>query len=306
MSVISGAEMLNAALKGKYGVGAFNTHNLEITQGILCAAEELKSPVMITMSEGAIRYGGKILPEIVRILAERSTVPVAIHLDHGASYEVCMMAIQLGFTSVMIDKSHEEESINVEETKRVVDIAHSLGVSVEGEIGRLGGIEEELEVAADEVSLTEVEEAKRFYEKTGIDYLAVAVGTSHGPNKGRGRPFIHHKRIKEISDAVRIPLVLHGASAVPDELISRINNAGGTLEGAVGIHNDDIIQSVQLGISKINTETDIRLAFSAGVREILKDNPKEIDPRKSLGKAREEISQVIMNRIKIFGSAGKA
>ncbi len=306
MSIVSGAEILKAAREGNYGVGAFNTHNLEITQGILAAAEKKSSPVMISMSEGAIKYGGKILPEIVRILAERSSVPVAIHLDHGASYEVCMKAIQLGFTSVMIDKSHEKESINIEETRRVVKIAHALGVSVEGEIGRLGGIEEHIEVSHEDAILTEIVEAERFYRETGIDYLAIAVGTSHGPNKGVGRPFIHHRRIKEISDSISIPLVLHGASSVPAHLVDRINRAGGELNGAVGIHNEDIKKAVTSGIAKINTETDLRLAFYAGVREILQSKKGEIDPRKALGPARFEIEKIVAERIDVFGSAGKA
>lgn len=306
MAIVSGAEILSSARKGNYGVGAFNTHNLEITQGILNAAEKMESPVMITMSEGAIRYGGKILPEMVRILGERAKIPVAIHLDHGASYDACMLAIQCGFTSVMIDKSHEDETINIQETKRVVEIAHALGVSVEGEIGRLGGIEEHVKVSAEEAIVTEVDEAERFFKATGINFLAVAVGTSHGPNKGTGRPFIHHKRIKEISDKIGIPLVLHGASGVPSDLVNRINNTGGDLKGAVGIHNDDVKQAIAAGIAKINTETDLRLAFYAGVREVLRDKPKEIDPRKALGKAREEIEKVVIDRIDTFGSAGKA
>jgi fructose-bisphosphate aldolase class II len=306
MSIVTGAEILDAAKKGNYGVGAFNTHNLEITQGIIAAAEKKKSPIIIAMSEGAIRYGGKILPEIVRTLGERASVPVAIHLDHGASFEVCMLAIQNGFTSVMIDKSHESEFINIEETKRVVDLAHSLGVSVEAEIGRLGGIEEHVIVSKEQAVFTEVSEAIRFYEQTGIDSLAIAVGTSHGPNKGTGTPFIHHERIKEISQALNIPLVLHGASSVPLRLVDRINNAGGNLKNAVGINNEDIKKGIMSGICKINTETDLRLAFYASVREVLRDYPSEIDPRKALKPAREEIEKMVCERIDVFNSANKA
>ncbi|HEV2126028.1 MAG TPA: class II fructose-bisphosphate aldolase, partial [Chloroflexota bacterium] len=218
----------------------------------------------------------------------------------------CVKCIRWGFTSVMIDKSHEDEAVNIEETKRVVEVAHAAGVTVEAEIGRLGGVEEHVVVAEEDAILTKSDEAERFMKKTGADYLAVAIGTSHGANKGSGRPFIHHERILEIAERVPNPLVMHGASGVPQDVVQRLNDAGGRLADAVGIHEDDVRKAVTEGIAKINTDTDLRLAFTASLREILRDKPKEFDPRKILGPARDEMRRIVADRMDIFGSAGKA
>lgn len=303
MSLHTGLEILAAARKNGYGVGAFNTNNMEITQAILEAAEEKKSPVLLALSEGAIKYGGSQLIDFVLHEAKIASVPVAVHLDHGSSYESCMRCIRWGFTSVMIDKSHETEAINTKETARVVEAAHAVGVTVEAEIGRLGGVEEHVVVAEEDAILTNPDEAERFMQNTGADYLAVAIGTSHGPNKGKGRPFIDHKRIAEISERIANPLVMHGASGVPQDIVKRLNDAGGELQDATGIHEEDVRKAVTKGIAKINTDTDLRLTFTAVVREVLKASPTQIDPRKILGPARAEMKRIVAERIEIFGSA---
>lgn len=306
MSLHTGLEILAAARAGRYGVGAFNTNNMEITQAVIDAAEEARSPVLLAMSEGALKYGGDDLPRMVIAMAERSSVPVAVHLDHGSSFESCMRAIRYGFTSVMIDKSHEEEAENIAETARVVEAAHAVGVTVEAEIGRLGGVEEHVVVAEEDAILTKPEEAERFMAQSGADYLAVAIGTSHGANKGTGRPYIDHARIQDIAGRIENPLVMHGASGVPADLVARFQASGGELDNASGIHEDDVRQAVTEGIAKINTDTDLRLAFSTRVREVLKDDPAQFDPRKILGPARDEMRRVIADRLEVFGSAGKA
>ena len=305
MGLVTGLDILRAARDGGYGVGAFNTNDMEITQAIVEAAEETRSPVIVSLSEGALKFGGPALVEVVRFLAREASVPVAIHLDHGSSYASCLRALRLGFTSVMIDMSHEDEATNVQETRRVVEAAHAVGVTVEAEIGRLGGIEEHVVVSAEEATLTKPEEAERFMTESGADYLAVAIGTSHGAYKGKGRPFIDHDRIRAIAARIPHPLVMHGASGVPVTLVERLRAAGGEMGDAAGIHEDDVRRAVGEGIAKINTDTDLRLAFTTRVREVLREQPKEFDPRKILGPARDEMRQVVAERMRVFGSAGR-
>ena len=232
MTLVPGLDILAPARAGRYGVGAFNTNNMETTQAILETADEARSPVIVALSEGALSYGGKQLVDIVKVMGSEVTVPVSVHLDHGSSYESCLRALRHGFTSVMIDKSHEDEETNIAETRRVVAAAHAVGITVEAEIGRLGGIEEHVVVAEEEAILTKPDEAERFMARSGADYLAVAIGTSHGANKGKGRPFIDHDRIVEIAVRTDHPLVMHGASGVPREIVARLNRAGGTLKDA--------------------------------------------------------------------------
>ncbi len=306
MALVTGLEILGAAREHGYGVGAFNTNDMEITQAILETAEEERSPVLLALSEGAMKYGGKPLTDLVHAMASEASVPVAIHLDHGSSYASCLRAIRAGFSSVMIDMSHADEEVNIRETARVVEAAHAVGVTVEAEIGRLGGVEEHVVVSAEDAFLTRPDEAERFIEASGADYLAIAIGTSHGANKGKGRPFIDHQRIRDIAARVRQPLVMHGASGVPTTLVERLNAAGGSLADASGIHDDDVRQAVTEGIAKINTDTDLRLAFTTRVREVLRDKPAEFDPRKILGPARDEMREVVRQRIRLFGSGGRA
>ncbi|AFV75341.1 fructose-1,6-bisphosphate aldolase, class II [Thermus oshimai JL-2] len=304
--LVTGLEILKKARAEGYGVGAFNVNNMEFLQAVLEAAEEARSPVMVALSEGAMKYGGRALTLLAVELAKEARVPVAVHLDHGSSYESVLKALRAGFTSVMIDKSHEDFATNVRETRRVVEAAHAVGVTVEAELGRLAGIEEHVAVDEKDALLTNPEEAKRFMEETGADYLAVAIGTSHGAYKGKGRPFIDHPRLERIAALVPAPLVLHGASAVPPELVERFRAAGGEIGEATGIHPEDIKKAIALGIAKINTDTDLRLAFTALIRETLNKAPKEFDPRKYLGPAREAVKEVVKSRMELFGSVGKA
>jgi fructose-bisphosphate aldolase class II len=302
----TGLEILKKAREEGYGVGAFNVNNMEFLQAVLEAAEEQRSPVILALSEGAMKYGGRALTLMAVELAKEARVPVAVHLDHGSSYESVLRALRAGFTSVMIDKSHEDFETNVRETRRAVEAAHAVGVTVEAELGRLAGIEEHVAVDEKDALLTSPEEARIFMERTGADYLAVAIGTSHGAYKGKGRPFIDHARLERIARLVPAPLVLHGASAVPPELVERFRASGGEIGEAAGIHPEDIRKAISLGIAKINTDTDLRLAFTALIREALNKNPKEFDPRKYLGPAREAVKEVVKSRMELFGSVGRA
>lgn len=304
--LVTGNDILIPARAGHYGVGSFNTNNMEITQAIIHTAERLRSPVMVQMSEGAIKYGGQDLANIVIDLATRATVPVALHLDHGSSYASALKAIKMGFTSVMIDASHHDFEGNVKETKRVVEAAHAMGISVESELGRLGGIEEHIVVDEKDAFLTDPEEAVQFIEQTGTDYLAIAIGTSHGAFKGKGRPYIDHARIEKIASLTSIPLVAHGSSGVPQEIVERFRKAGGEIGDAAGIADEDLQRATQFGIAKVNVDTDLRLASTVGIREALSANPKEFDPRKIFGPARDVMSQVIEHKMRVLGSVGKA
>jgi len=304
--LVTGSEILVPAREGKYGVGSFNTNNMEITQAIIHTAERLRSPVMVQISEGAIKYGGQDLVNIAIDLAERATVPVAIHLDHGSSYESALKAIRMGFTSVMIDASHHAFEENAHETRRVVEAAHAMGVTVEAEIGRLGGIEEHIVVSEEDAFLTNPEEAQRFVEATGCDYLAIAIGTSHGAYKGKGRPFIDHARIERCAELLPVPLVAHGSSGVPQSIVERLRAAGGEIGDAAGIADEDLQRATQHGIAKVNVDTDLRLAATVAIREVLKNSPKEFDPRKIFGPARQLMSEIVEHKMQVLGSVGKA
>lgn len=306
MTLETGIEILKAAQTGRYGVGAFNTDNMEITQAIIEAAEDTRSPILLAITAGALKYSGTRIVDIALAEARNATVPVAVHLDHGESFEKCIWCIRHGFTSVMIDKSHEDEQTNIRETKRVVDAAHAAGVSVEAEIGRLVELGAEVIISEEHSTLTTADEAERFINACGADSLAIAVGTAHGPNKGRGRPEINHQRIADIRDRVDQPLVMHGASSIPQDVVKRVNLAGGVLKDAVGIHDDDITQAVANGMCKVNVGTDLRIASTAGLRELIRDKPEIIDLRKILGPARDEMKRVIVKKMNLLGSSGKA
>jgi len=303
--LVTGNDILVPARAGKYGVGSFNTNNMEITQAIIHTAEKLRSPVMVQMSEGAIKYGGQDLANIVKDIAERATVPVALHLDHGSSYESALRAIKMGFTSVMIDASHHSFEENIKETRRVVEAAHAMGISVESELGRLGGIEEHIVVDEKDAFLTDPAEAVQFIEQTGTDYLAIAIGTSHGAYKGKGRPYIDHERIEEIARLTSIPLVAHGSSGVPAEVVARFRDSGGEIGDAAGIADEDLQRATQHGIAKVNVDTDLRLAMTVAVREVLQKNPKEFDPRKVFAPARDLMAQIIEHKLRVLGSVGQ-
>jgi fructose-bisphosphate aldolase class II len=299
--------VLPKARKGRYAVGHFNTSNLEITQAIISAAESLHAPVIIATSEKALTYAGiENISQIVHVLAHNTKIPVVLHLDHGRTVEVCKACIKHGYTSVMIDGSHLSFKENVKITKRVVHYAHKHGVTVEAEIGRLAGIEDNIRVRKDEAIYTNSAEAEKFVQQTGCDALAIAIGTSHGAYKFKGTPKLRIDILKEIAHAVKIPLVLHGASGVKAKWIKRVNRFGGKLGQARGVPDNLIKQAVKNGISKINTDTDLRIAFTAAVREYLTKNPKDFDPRKIVGYGRDMIVRVVDDRIRTFGSRNKA
>lgn len=305
--LVSLKSVLPKARKRRYAVGAFNTSNLEITRAIIKAAEELNSPVIIATSEKAIRYAGiENLSQLIIGMAKRATVPVVLHLDHGSSYDIAKECIKYNYTSVMIDASHLPFHENLKLTREVIRYAHKRGVTVEAEIGRLAGIEDDRKVKKSEAIYTDPDEARRFAEASRCDALAVAIGTSHGAYKFKGKPKLRIDILKEIAREVKIPLVLHGASGVKAKWINRINRFGGALEHARGVPDFFIRKAVQHGISKINTDTDLRIAFTAGLRQYLAQNRKDFDPRVITGYACNMITQVIKERINIFGSTQKA
>ncbi|MCK4545876.1 MAG: class II fructose-1,6-bisphosphate aldolase [Candidatus Eisenbacteria sp.] len=307
MPLISSKNMLEEARAGNYGVGAFNTNNLESTQAIISVAGELGSPVMIQTSQSAIQYaGGAALHAMVKTLADGVDVPVALHLDHGTDLDVIRKCIDWGWTSIMIDASSKPFDENVSTTRRVVEMAHAAGIPVEAEIGQLGGIEDEVEVSEEHAHLTDVAEAERFVKETECDSLAVAVGTSHGAYKFKGSGDLALDRLREIADRIAIPLVLHGASGVPEGILERALRFGAKLPGAKGVPESEIQKAVKLGISKINIDTDLRLAFTGAVREVIATQPEVFDPRKILGPSREAIEDVVRRKIRLFGSEGKA
>ncbi len=300
-------EILEEARKGKYGVGAFNINNMEFLQGIIEAAEEEKSPVIIAVSEGAMKYAGvEYIYAMVKVAAEKASVPVALHLDHGKHWDKIVLAIRNGFTSVMIDASDKPFDENVAITNKVVDLAHAVGVTVEAELGRLAGVEDIVNVDEKEAILTNPEDAKRFVELTDVDALAVAVGTSHGAYKFKGEPKLDIERVKTIADLVQIPLVLHGASGVIPEIVELATKYGAKLPGAKGVPDDQIKLAIEAGICKINIDTDLRLAFLAAVRRELTEKPENFDPRKYLGPGREMVKEVVKKKMRLFGSSGKA
>lgn len=299
-------DLLVPATRKAYAVGAFNVNNLEVVLAVAEAAVEEKSPAIVAVTPSAIKYGGLVyLSKIVRTAAESASVPLSLHLDHGEDFETASKCVSAGFTSVMIDGSHLTFEQNIELTKKVVDVAHPKSVSVEAELGRLAGVEEKT-VEEKEAILTDPNVAKEFVERTGVDALAVAVGTSHGAYKFKTEPKLDFERLKLIRGKIDIPLVLHGASSVPAWIIEKATKYGAQLGGAKGIPEEHIKKAISLGIAKINIDTDLRLAFTAAVREVLANSPKEFDPRKILGPAKEAMKEVVKGKMRLFGSSGKA
>jgi fructose-bisphosphate aldolase class II len=289
-----------------YAVGAFNVNDLEAVLAVAEAAAEEESPAIVAVTPSAIKYAGlPYLSRIVRTAAESSPVPMSLHLDHGEDFETASRCIAAGFTSVMIDGSHLKFDDNIALTKRVVETAHPKGVSVEAELGRLAGVEESTVEEKDAI-LTDPKAAKDFVERTKVDALAVAIGTSHGAYKFKAEPKLDFERLKLISKQVSQPLVLHGASSVPAWIIEKASKYGAELSGAKGIPEEHIKKAISMGIAKINIDTDLRLAFTAAVREVLANSPKEFDPRKILGPAKEAMKQVVKGKMQLFGSSGKA
>jgi fructose-bisphosphate aldolase class II len=299
-------DLLLQARKNAYAVGAFNINNLESLLAVAEAATDEKSPAIIAVTPSAIKYAGlSYLAKIARTAAESASVPMSLHLDHGENFETASKCIEAGFTSVMIDGSFLKFEENIALTRQVVNFAHPKGVSVEAELGRLAGVEEST-VEEKEAVLTDPNVAKQFVERTGVDALAVAIGTSHGAYKFKAEPKLDFERLKLIRKNVDVPLVLHGASSVPQWITEKASKYGAQLAGAKGIPENDIKQAISLGIAKINIDTDLRLAFTATVREVLADSPKEFDPRKILGPAKEAMKEVVKDKMRLFGSSGKA
>jgi fructose-bisphosphate aldolase class II len=304
--LVNGSELLVPARTAGYAVGAFNTSNLEITQAIFEAAAELGSPVMIATSQSAISYAGHDnIRAIVENLARETGVPAALHLDHGKKLEVVRDAVEHGWTSVMIDGSHLPFEENIEVTKAIVELARPKGISIEAELGRLVGTEDEVSVDERDAAFTDPAEAEEFVERTGCDSLAVAIGTSHGAYKFKGEPRLAIDRLREIAARVPVPLVLHGASAVPPDVLELAQRYGAELPGARGVPPESIREAVAHGIAKVNIDTDLRLSFTGRVREVLAESPEVFDPRKILGRARDGMKQVIEAKMKLFGSNGR-
>jgi fructose-bisphosphate aldolase class II len=294
------------AMQKAYAVGAFNISNLESLFAVVEAAVEEKSPVIVAVTPSSIRYAGlAYIEKTVKTAAKPAPVPMSLHLDHGKDVETVSRCIEAGFTSVMIDGSHLKFEENIALTKDAVSLAHPKGISVEAELGRLAGVEEST-VEEREAVLTDPDAAKEFVENTGVDALAVAIGTSHGAYKFKGEPKLDFERLKLIRKKVGIPLVLHGASSVPSWIIQKAVKHGAELSGAKGIPEEHIQKAISLGITKINIDTDLRLAFTATVREFLVKSPEIFDPRRILGSAKEGMKEVVKSKMRLFGSSGKA
>jgi len=294
------------ANKKRYAIGQFNVNNLEFLQAVLEVAEEKKSPVIVAASSSAIKYAGlDYLMAMVRTGAEKIAAPVALHLDHGADLEQVVMCVDAGFTSVMIDGSHGTLDENIKITRAAADYAHRRGVTVEAELGRLGGIEDDVNVDDREAFLTDPDEAEKFVHESDCDALAVAVGTSHGAYKFKAEAKLDIDRIAVIKKRLGIPLVLHGASGVPKELLDKLVKFGGEMPGAKGVPDEAYKKAIAAGINKINIDTDLRMAFVGAMRQVLVEQPKVFDPRKILGPARQAVKDIVRQKVELFGSAGR-
>ncbi len=297
--------LLRKAQQGRYAVPHFNINNLEIVQGVVQAAINARSPIILATSQGGIEYAGmRFLHALATTAAQISNVPIALHLDHGKEFATIKQAIDIGYSSVMIDASHEDFEKNIALTRKVVEMAHKRGVSVEAELGTIGGAEDN--VSSRHITYTDPAKAAEFVRRTGCDFLAVAIGTSHGAYKFKGKAQLRLDILREISKKVKVPLVLHGASGVPASLVRAAEKYGAKLHGVEGVPDAQIKTAIKAGICKINTDTDIRIAFDAGVRKVIMEQPADFDPRHILAPAREMIMNVATQRIKLFGSGGKA
>jgi len=309
MPLVTTQEMFQKAYAGGYAIGAFNVNNMEILQGIVDAAAEQKAPLILQVSAGARKYARhEYLVKLVEAAVQTSTIPIALHLDHGEDFAICKACIDGGFKSVMIDGSRFPFDENVRVTREVVEYAHARGVSVEAELGRLAGIEDAVKVAAHDALFTDPDEAVEFVKLTGCDSLAIAIGTSHGAYKFKGEPRLDFDRLEIIGKKLPgFPLVLHGASSVPQELVALCNKYGGHIPGARGVPEDMLRKAAALAVCKINIDTDLRLALTATIRQCFAEHPDEFDPRKYLGPAREAIKKLVIHKlVNVLGCAGKA
>ena len=300
MALVTTKDMFAKALKNDYAIGAFNVNNMEIIQGIVDAAKIEQAPLILQVSAGARKYAKPAyLTKLVEAAIEDTGLDIALHLDHGEDFEICKQCVDGGFTSVMIDGSKYDFEENVRLTKEVVDYAHSKGVVVEGELGKLAGVEDNIKVDARNATFTDPEEAAEFVARTGVDSLAIAIGTSHGAYKFKGDPYLDFERLKKIHELIPdTPLVLHGASTVLPEFVKACNDFGGEIPGAQGVPEDMIKEATKYGICKVNIDTDLRLAMTASIRKYLAENPADFDPRKYLGPARQAIQDMVQHKVR--------
>ena len=300
MPLVTSTEMFKKAYEGNYAVGAFNVNNMEIIQGIVDAAKIEQSPLILQVSAGARKYAKHVyLMKLVEAAVEDTGLPICLHLDHGEDFEICKSCVDGGFTSVMIDGSKHSFEENIELTRRVVDYAHNKGVVVEAELGKLAGVEDAVKVAAADATYTDPDQAVEFVERTGVDSLAIAIGTSHGAYKFKGKPELDFARLEKISNLLpNFPLVLHGASTVLPEFVSLCNEYGGKIEGAQGVPEDMLLQAGKFGVCKINIDTDLRLAMTASIRKYLANNPGDFDPRQYLKPARQAIQDMVIHKMR--------
>ena len=311
MPLVTSKEMFEKAYNGGYAIGAFNVNNMEIIQGITEAAKETNAPLILQVSKGARNYANHTyLMKLVEAAVIETGLPICLHLDHGDSFETCKSCIDGGFTSVMIDASGKPFAENIEITRKVVEYAHARGVVVEAELGTLAGIEDEVKVSAEDSSYTHPEEVEEFVSKTGCDSLAIAIGTSHGAYKFKPgtKPQLRFDVLEEVSRRLPgFPIVLHGASSVPQEFVSKINQFGGNMPGAIGVPEDQLRKAASLSVCKINIDSDLRLAMTASVREYLAENPADFDPRAYLKPGRNAIKEMVKHKIiDVLGCDGKA
>ena len=307
MALVTTKEMFAKALVSDYAIGAFNVNNMEIIQGIVDAAKIEQAQIILQVSAGARKYAKPAyLLKLVEAAIEDTGIDVALHLDHGEDFEICKSCVDGGFTSVMVDGSKHPFEENIALTKQVVDYAHDHGVVVEAELGKLAGVEDNISVDARSAKFTDPDEAAEFVARTGVDSLAIAIGTSHGAYKFKGDPYLDFDRLKEIHALIpETPLVLHGASSVLKEFVDRCNEYGGEIPGAQGVPEEMIRESVKYGICKVNIDTDLRLAMTAEIRRFFVENPAEFDPRKYLGPGRAAITRMVQHKIRnVLNSSG--
>ena len=311
MPLVTTKEMFKKAYEGGYAIGAFNVNNMEIIQGITGAAADLKAPVILQVSKGARAYANRTyLMKLVEAAVIDTGLPICLHLDHGDTFELCKSCIDDGFTSVMIDASSKPFAENIALTRQVVEYAHDHGVVVEAELGTLAGIEDEVNVSAEDSSYTRPEEVQEFVEKTGCDSLAIAIGTSHGAYKFKPgtKPQLRFDVLEEVEKKLPgFPIVLHGSSSVPQEFVEKINKFGGNMPGAIGVPEDQLRKAASMAVCKINIDSDLRLAMTASIREYLAEHPDHFDPRQYLKPARQAIHDMVAHKIvDVLGCDGKA
>lgn len=309
MPLVTSTEMFKKAYKEGYAIGAFNVNNMETIQGIMMAVEEENSPVILQVSAGARRYANPVyLKKLVEAAVETTDVPVVLHLDHGDSFEICKDCIDMGFTSVMIDASAHSFEENIKITKNVVDYAHDRGVVVEAELGRLAGIEDDVKVHSDDAQYTDPSEVYEFVSRTNVDSLAIAIGTSHGAFKFKGEPRLRFDILEKIGKLLpNFPIVLHGASSVPQNLVEMINKYGGNMPGARGVPEEMLRKAASMAVCKINIDSDLRMAVTGTIRKYFTENPSHFDPRQYLGPARLAIKDIVAHKIRnVLGSSNKA